>query len=64
MIRAQDGHASDPGLIGARLAAIPDAHLVELPGHHHLHLDDPEPVARELRERRFMKIVSLASEVV
>ncbi|MEZ6183601.1 MAG: alpha/beta fold hydrolase [Planctomycetota bacterium] len=49
VIRAQDGHASDPGLIEARLAAIPDAHLVELPGHHHLHLDDPEPVARELR---------------
>ncbi|MCA8922854.1 MAG: alpha/beta fold hydrolase [Planctomycetes bacterium] len=50
VIRAKDGHAFDPELIRARVAAIKDAHYVELPGHHHLHLDEPEPVAAALRE--------------
>ena len=34
--------------IERRLAAVPHARLVRLPGTHHLHLEDPEPVARAI----------------
>ncbi len=32
-------------LINARIARVPDIDVVRIAGHHHLHLDDPEPVA-------------------
>ena len=35
-------------LIDARIARVPGIEVVRLPGHHHLHLEDPEPVARAL----------------
>ena len=38
--------AETPG----RLAALAGARRVTLPGHHHVHMDDPVPVARAVRE--------------
>jgi pimeloyl-ACP methyl ester carboxylesterase len=35
-------------LIDARIARVPAIEVVRLPGHHHLHLEDPEPVARAM----------------
>jgi len=35
-------------LIDARIARVPGIEVVRIPGHHHLHLEDPEPVARAL----------------
>lgn len=32
-------------LINARIARVPDIDVVRIAGHHHLHLDDPQPVA-------------------
>jgi pimeloyl-ACP methyl ester carboxylesterase len=32
-------------LINARIARVPDIDVVRIAGHHHLHLDDPAPVA-------------------
>jgi len=32
-------------LINARIAHVPDIDVVRIAGHHHLHLDDPQPVA-------------------
>ena len=39
-----------PALIDARVARVPDLEVVRIPGHHHLHLEDPEPVARAMLE--------------
>jgi pimeloyl-ACP methyl ester carboxylesterase len=33
------------GMINARVARVPGIEVVRLPGHHHLHLEDPQPVA-------------------
>lgn len=49
VIKASDGHAFDPELIRTRVEAIAQAAVVELPGHHHLHLDGPQGVAAELQ---------------
>jgi pimeloyl-ACP methyl ester carboxylesterase len=35
-------------LIDARIARVPGIEVERIPGHHHLHLEDPEPVARAL----------------
>ena len=35
-------------LIRARIAQVPGIEVVRLPGHHHLHLEDPAPVAAAL----------------
>lgn len=37
-----------PALVEARIAHVPGIEVVRLPGHHHLHLEDPEPVARAM----------------
>ena len=37
-----------PELMAARAACAPSLRVVHLPGNHHLHLEDPEPVARAL----------------
>ncbi len=35
-------------MINARIARVPGIEVVRLPGHHHLHLEDPQPVAAAL----------------
>jgi len=35
-------------MIAARIAVVPGIEVVRIAGHHHLHLEDPEPVARAL----------------
>lgn len=40
----------DPALRDQRLALLRDGRQRVLPGHHHLHMDDPQPVAEALRE--------------
>jgi pimeloyl-ACP methyl ester carboxylesterase len=35
-------------MVGARIARVPGIEVVRLPGHHHLHLEAPEPVARAI----------------
>lgn len=38
----------DPAMIGARIRRVHGIEVVRLTGHHHLHLEDPEPVAAAL----------------
>ncbi len=45
LITAQDGLLRKRPYYASRCKAIPDLRIVELPGHHHLHLDHPVPVA-------------------
>lgn len=45
LVRARDGFDFDAEVMRARAAEIADLELVELDGHHHLHLDDPQAVA-------------------
>jgi RNA:NAD 2'-phosphotransferase (TPT1/KptA family)/pimeloyl-ACP methyl ester carboxylesterase len=49
LIVAEQGWPTIPAVFAARTAAITGLELVRLPGRHHLHLDDPEPVAALLR---------------
>jgi pimeloyl-ACP methyl ester carboxylesterase len=35
-------------IVAARIAQVPGIEVTRLPGHHHLHLEDPEPVAAAL----------------
>lgn len=35
----------DEAIVNARIARVPGIQVVRLPGHHHLHLEDPQPVA-------------------
>lgn len=50
LVRGSEGFPFAPKPESARVAALRDAKLVELPGGHHLHLDTPEPVAAAVRE--------------
>jgi pimeloyl-ACP methyl ester carboxylesterase len=45
LVRASAGYPFAALQADARLRAIGDVELVELPGTHHVHLEDPEPVA-------------------
>ncbi len=45
VIRATEGFPFSPSAWRARLDGVPTLQLQTLPGRHHLHLDDPEPVA-------------------
>ncbi|HEY2394957.1 MAG TPA: alpha/beta hydrolase [Rudaea sp.] len=38
----------DEAMVNARIARVPGIEVVRLPGHHHLHLEDPQPVAAAL----------------
>lgn len=49
LIVAEQGWPTIPAVFAARTQAIAGLELVKLPGRHHLHLDDPEPVAALLR---------------
>lgn len=49
LVRASQGFPFAPKAESARVAALRDVKVVELPGGHHLHLDTPEPVAAEIR---------------
>lgn len=50
LVRGSDGFPFAPKPMSARVDALRDSIMVELPGGHHLHLDTPEPVAAALRE--------------
>jgi pimeloyl-ACP methyl ester carboxylesterase len=50
LVRGAEGFAFAPKAESARVAALRGAELIELPGGHHLHLDEPEPVAAAIRE--------------
>ena len=50
MIRASEGLWSDSPWLQARVDAVKDMRVVTLPGTHHVHLEDPAPVAAALRE--------------
>ncbi len=41
-----------PAMIGERAAAVADITVLHLPGSHHLHLEDPEPVAAAIASFR------------
>ena len=45
LITAQDGLLRKRPYYESRCDVIQDLQIVDLPGHHHLHLDNPEPVA-------------------
>jgi pimeloyl-ACP methyl ester carboxylesterase len=45
LIQAEQGWPHIPEQMASRVAAITNVQSVKLPGRHHLHLDDPEPVA-------------------
>jgi hypothetical protein len=45
LITAEEGTLRKRIYFRSRCDAIKDLRMVTLPGHHHLHLDDPAPVA-------------------
>ncbi len=49
LIKARDGFLRKRPSLAGRLSVVPTPDVVELPGGHHLHLEDPEPVAEVLR---------------
>lgn len=49
LIQARDGLLRRRPEMTGRLSALPDLEQVELTGGHHLHLEQPEPVAKVLR---------------
>ncbi|MGE0713237.1 MAG: alpha/beta fold hydrolase [Planctomycetota bacterium] len=48
LVWAREGYPFDPQGIAERQACVPDLTVVELPGGHHLHMDDPARVAAEV----------------
>ena len=56
VIRAQDGFPVPEEYWQKRLALVQNLTLQTLPGRHHLHLDNPEPVAEMVA--RFLAAVS------
>lgn len=50
LISAEQGWPHDPTVIRQRMASVAQLRHVALPGHHHVHLDDPEPVAAAIVE--------------
>ncbi len=50
LIQAERGFPFDPPTMEARVAMVPDLTLVNVPGHHHVHLDSPGHVAPSLQE--------------
>lgn len=48
LIAAEKGWPYVPDIFRARVEAIAQIEMTTLPGRHHLHLDDPEPVAERL----------------
>lgn len=49
LIRADKGLRYADAVFTARAAAVSDLHIHQVPGGHHLHLDNPEPVAAIIR---------------
>lgn len=49
LVRATDGFPFATEAAGRRTEAIADLQIVELPGRHHVHLEDPEAVANVVR---------------
>ena len=45
LLKAQRGLLNRFTAMGSRINAVQQIEVVELPGGHHLHLDDPQPVA-------------------
>jgi len=50
-------------VINPRIACIRDIEVERLPGHHHLHLEDPEPVARTILSFNARKVLADAASV-
>lgn len=50
LVSATEGWPHDPALFARRVEAVADLSHVTLPGHHHVHLDDPDPVAAAIVE--------------
>jgi len=50
IVRAHDGLLTNTDLVSARCRCLVKASLIDLPGHHHVHLDDPQPVAFNITE--------------
>jgi pimeloyl-ACP methyl ester carboxylesterase len=49
LIQAESGIFSDPKYLAERCEKMHKLTLVKLPGAHHIHLDDPAPVAAAIR---------------
>lgn len=50
LLSATQGWPHDPAVIRERMDAVAELRHVALPGRHHLHLDDPDPVAAAIVE--------------
>lgn len=50
LITAEDGILKKKDYYPSRLKAVKNMHLVNLPGHHHLHLDNPASVAEAIND--------------
>ncbi len=53
VIRPEPGFPFSAKIIQGRINAIKHLDIQKIPGHHHVHLDDPEPVAKILRKLFF-----------
>lgn len=50
LVSAEHGWPHDPAVVRRRMDTVARLDQVVLPGHHHVHLDDPEPVAAAIVE--------------